>query len=157
MDNTNSKTYSKVDNREFFEWINRQLASDPQLTTNNLIFENQFKSFLSSNLPNDGYYYFGNTKAARAETLDYHINDLLGGPPDRVKKINENVEFLYLGVDLRAAVKGFIWIDTDGNYAIFGFMVYFLNSEIYEDGILVLFSFEILNILMIPPLVFIKQ
>ena len=140
-DNDSSKTYPKVDNSNFFAWLSKQIASNSELNTNDLIWDNEFLSFLSTNLPDGQLYYFGQTKKGEKETLNYHMINVLGGPPKQVKVIKKDQYFIS-GCRFRSCPeKGFVWMDSKNNYVIFGLLVYYVDEkEYHKDGILVLFS-----------------
>ena len=125
----------------FYEWLTAKHKLDPNLNTNQIVRSVQFNDFLESNISNKTSLYLGMTKAGENRNFKYHLLEVLGGPPDKIR-FGSDGTILISGCRYRSCPeKGFVWIDTKEDKQGFAIVSYFFNSKVFHsNGILVIHS-----------------
>ena len=143
--NTFSFSASK-DNQEFYNWLLAQYKSDPTLTTNQIVREPELEKFLKNNISSKELLYLGMTRKGNKDTLKNHLNIVLGGPPDRIKFLKDDIILITACRYQSCDEKGLIWIDTKKDKKFFVVISYFFNSDVmYRDGFAIIYSEDFKN------------
>lgn len=129
---------SKQSNAKFYEWILEQAAIDNELNTNQLVWSDEFQTFLGNNLKSNKTFYLGMTEKDKKANYTYHLSTVLGGPPDKVQFTSYRTIMISACRPSSCPEKGFVWIDLDDEKIIFGILAYFYEDEYFSDGLLIL-------------------
>ena len=138
-------------NQDFYEWLVDQHQIDPELNTNQIIRSEEFKKFLKKNINNKTPLYLGMTLKNEEKDFTYHVQEVLGGPPDKVK-FSEDGIILISGCRAQSCPeKGLIWINTKRKEQVFVVLSYFYESDVFQkNGIAVIYSDDFLEQKQLP-------
>ena len=140
-----------LDNEFFYQWLLNEYDKRPDLNTNQIIRSDEFSNFLRTNITNKNPVYLGMTMKDEREDFSFHLQQVLGGPPDPIQ-FDDDGTISISGCRFQSCPeKGFIWIDTKSQNQIFVIVSYFFETKIYnKDGYLVVYSNDFTSIGELP-------
>ena len=128
-------------NEAFFNWFSIENNKYPErnVSTNHLIWSEEFVSFIERNLNSKKKFDLGMTRNGKKESLSYHLLEVLGGPPDDVE-VKDGVLIISACRHHSCPEKGLVWIDTRSNKEIFVILNYGYDDKNSPEGNFLIFS-----------------
>jgi hypothetical protein len=128
-------------NKEFYDWIGVFEDEKQQLNTYQIRQSREFNDFIEFNISYANTLYLGMTKKGENEDFIYHLREVLGGPPEKVRYPKDGIVVI-TGCRFRSCdEKGFVWMDAKNKKEVFVIISYFFNSGIFRpNGIAVIYS-----------------
>lgn len=131
---------------DFFNYLKEIKSCDTKTgldpaSNNDYIDREFYEVFLANHIQKPLKVYMGMTLADENEGLIYHLKQVLGGPSDEVKLIDDRY-LIFSGCRYQSCPeKGFLWIDTEDKKIIATINHYFFEeSEYISDSALTTFT-----------------